>query len=80
LGRSLRIGFINSSSDDGFYPAGQLAAGQQDAPLAAAAFQTDICTQPHYFPFIPATGMRLSQADYVSNVQIWQHFKDYTIP
>jgi len=62
-----------SSSDNCFYPAGQFAPGQQDAPLAAAAFQPDVGPQPHDFPLIPPTRMGFAQAYNILHVQVGQH-------
>jgi hypothetical protein len=51
--------------NDGFYPAGQLPARQQDPPATAQAFQADIGTQPDDFPLIASAWMRFTQAYYV---------------
>jgi hypothetical protein len=44
-----------------FKPVGELAAGQQDAPLALAALQANIGAQTHHPPFVAAAGVGLAQ-------------------
>jgi hypothetical protein len=62
-----------SSSDNGFNPAGKFTPGQQDAPLAAAAFQPDVGSQPHDFPLISPTWMSFAQTYDILHVQVGQH-------
>ena len=56
----------------------QFAAGEHDTMLAAFAFQTDICAEPHHGPFIRAAGMWFAQTQVIVHLQVWKHTKDYT--
>jgi hypothetical protein len=58
---------------DAFHPAGQFSPREQHDPIAFQAFQTDICTQAHYFPVITPTGMWFAQGYNVFHLNFGEH-------
>jgi hypothetical protein len=58
---------------DGFQPAGQVPAWQEDAPPAACALQADVGPQSDDDPFIGTTRVRLAQSDAVVELQVREH-------
>jgi hypothetical protein len=61
------------SGEIGFEPPGKFAAGKQDAPPAALAFQADVGAEAGDGPFVGAAGMRFAQAQAVVQAEIGKH-------
>jgi hypothetical protein len=52
---------------------GQFAAGEQDAPPATLAFQTDVRAEARDGPFVGAAWMLLAQAQVIVEAQVREH-------
>jgi len=52
---------------------GKLAPGEQDAPAALAAFQSNIRAQPHHNPLVAPARMWFTQLNAVLQPEISQH-------
>jgi hypothetical protein len=70
--------FIFVFRKDGLQSPDQVAARQENPPLADDAFQADICPQADNGPLIRAAGVRFAQADAVTELEIGKHEQDYT--
>jgi hypothetical protein len=59
--------------DGGFQTPGEFAPGEQYAPPAAFAFQTNIRSQAGDHPLVGSAWMRFAQAQQVIQLQVGQH-------
>jgi hypothetical protein len=61
--------------DDRFGAAHQFAAGEQDAPPTAEAFQPDVRAEARNLPFNGTTRVRLPHTDGIFQLQVGEHEK-----
>lgn len=69
--------FFFSLGEVGFEPPGKFAAGEQDAPPAAQAFQADVGAEAGDGPFVGAAWMRFAQAQAVVEAQVGKHIGEH---
>jgi hypothetical protein len=71
---------FGAAPDELFHPFFKIAPRQENAVMTSHANYADVRTKPHDFPFVPAAGVRLAQANDIVHEELQRHSgSDYNI-